>query len=333
MGGMGKAVEIGILNYPEAQLAAVHGLTDIFLVANRFAAMRRLPAEPAFRVSHWRSAGNGQTVECVFDTLPESRNRPAVLIAPPSLHSPISHEVAAPFAAWLLERHDDGAVLCSVCAGAFVLAETGLLAGRSATTHWTHAAELTRRFPEIQVDGDKLIIEDGDVITAGGVMAWTDLGMKLIDRLLGSTIMLETARFLLVDPPGREQRYYSSFSPNFHHGDRPILDVQRWLQTSGARDTNLQAMAARAGLGERTFLRRFQKATGLRPTEYCQQLRVGKARELLEFTNQAVDRIARSIGYEDAGAFRKVFHKVVGISPSAYRKRFSLTARELHGNP
>jgi transcriptional regulator GlxA family with amidase domain len=150
MGGMGKPVEIGILNYPEAQLAAVHGLTDIFLVANRFAAMRKLMAKPAFRVSHWRSAGNEQTVECVFDTFPEPHNSPAVLIVPPSLHNPISHEMAAPFAAWLLERHDDGAVLCSVCAGAFVLAETGLLAGRSATTHWTHAAELTRRFPDIQ---------------------------------------------------------------------------------------------------------------------------------------------------------------------------------------
>ena len=332
MGGKGKPVEIGILIYPEAQLAAVHGLTDIFLVANRFAAVRRLPAEPAFRVSHWRSAGNGQTVECVFDTFPESRHRPAVLIAPPSLDNPISHEMAAPFAAWLLERYDDGAVLCSVCAGAFVLAETGLLAGRSATTHWTHAAELTRRFPDIHVDGDKLIIEDGDVITAGGVMAWTDLGMKLIDRLLGSTIMSETAHFLLVDPPGREQRYYSCFSPNFHHGDRPILNVQHWLQTSGARDANLHAMAARAGLEERTFIRRFQKATGLRPTEYCQQLRVGRAREMLEFTNHGVDRIAWSIGYDDAGAFRKVFHKVVGISPSAYRKRFSLMARELRGN-
>jgi transcriptional regulator GlxA family with amidase domain len=253
MGGKGKPVEIGILIYPEAQLAAVYGLTDIFLVANRFAATRSLPAEPALRVSHWRRAENEERVECVFDTLPDLHNRPAVLVAPPSLHSPISQEMAAPLAAWLVERHGDGAVLCSVCAGAFVLAETGLLAGRPATTHWTYVEDLARRFPDIQVDGDKLVIEDGDVITAGGVMAWADLGMKLIDRLLGSTIMLETARFLLVDPPGREQRYYSSFSPNLRHGDRVILNVQHWLQSSGGRDATLQAMAARAGLEERTF--------------------------------------------------------------------------------
>jgi transcriptional regulator GlxA family with amidase domain len=287
----------GILIYPEAQLAAVYGLTDIFLVANRFAAKRMLPAEPALRVSHWRQMANGNAVERIFDTIPGPDNRPAVLIAPPSLSNPISHMLAAPFAAWLTERHDDGAVLCSVCAGAFVLAETGLLAGRSATTHWTYLDELTRRFPDIRVDRDKLIIEDGDIITAGGVMAWTDLGMKLVDRLLGSTIMLETARFLLVDPPGRRQRYYSSFSPNLRHGDQVILNVQHWLQSSGARDVTLHAMATHAGLEERTFLRRFQRATGLRPREYCQQLRVGRAREMLEFTNDAVYRIAWSTGY------------------------------------
>jgi transcriptional regulator GlxA family with amidase domain len=315
MGGKGKPAEIGILIYPEAQLAAVHGLTDIFLVANRFAATRSLPAEPVLRVSHWRRVENENTVECVFDTFPRSPNRPAILIAPPSLQNPISREMAAPFAAWLAERHGDGAVLCSVCAGAFVLAETGLLAGRSVTTHWIYVEDLQHRFPDIHVDGDKLIIEDGDVMTAGGVMAWTDLGMKLIDRLLGSTIMLETARFLLVDPPGREQRYYSCFSPNLLHGDRAILKVQHWLQSSGARDTTLHVMAARAGLEERTFLRRFQRATGLRPTEYCQHLRVGRAREMLEFTNDAVDQIAWSIGYEDSGAFRKVFHKVWEFLP------------------
>lgn len=331
MDAVGKPVEIGILVYPEAQLAAVHGLTDIFLVANRFAAMRMLPAEPALRVSHWRQIANGKAVECAFDTIPGSYNRPTILIAPPSLSNPISRELAAPFAAWLTERHDDGSVLCSVCAGAFVLAETGLLAGRSVTTHWTYLDELTQRFPDIRVDGDKLIIEDGDMITAGGVMAWTDLGMKLVDRLLGSTIMLETARFLLVDPPGREQRYYSSFSPNFRHGDRPILNVQHWLQSNGAKDANLHDMSARAGLEERTFLRRFQKATGLRPTEYCQHLRVGRAREMLEFTNRTVDQIAFSIGYKDSGAFRRVFHKVMGISPGAYRKRFGLKAGQLHG--
>jgi transcriptional regulator GlxA family with amidase domain len=139
--------------------------------------------------------------------------------------------------------------------------------------------------------------------------------------------MLETARYLLVDPPGREQRYYSNFSPRLNHGDEQILKVQHWLHASGARQVTLAAMSERARLEERTFLRRFRRATGLRPTEYCQHLRIGKAREMLEFSNRTVEQIAGAAGYEDPGAFRKVFHKITGLSPGDYRNRFGLTGR------
>ncbi|KWV46337.1 AraC family transcriptional regulator [Rhizobium altiplani] len=319
--------EIGILLYPNVQLAAVHGLTDLFHLANRFATARQPSGGPALRVSHWQGADTSARVERVFDTAPGTRGSPAVLILPPSFGDPMTSEEAAPVAQWLRARHAEGTTLSSVCVGAFLLAETGLLANRLATTHWVCADALAQRFPEVRVDADKLIIDDGDVITAGGLMAWTDLGLKLVDRLLGSTIMLETARYLLVDPPGREQRYYSNFSPRLNHGDEQILKVQHWLHASGARQVTLAAMSERARLEERTFLRRFRRATGLRPTEYCQHLRVGKAREMLEFSNRTVEQIAVAAGYEDPGAFRKVFHKITGLSPGDYRNRFGLTAR------
>jgi len=317
--------EIGILLYPNVQLAAVYGLTDLFYLANRFAMARQPSGGLALRVSHWRGMETSAAVERVFDTAPGAPGSPTALILPPSFGEPMTPEEAVPLARWLRERHAEGTTLSSVCVGAFLLAETGLLAHRMATTHWVYADLLAQRFPEVRVDTDKLIIDDGDVITAGGLMAWTDLGLKLVDRLLGSTIMLDTARHLLVDPPGREQRCYSSFSPRLNHGDEPILKVQHWLHASGAREVTLAAMAQRARLGERTFLRRFYKATGLRPTEYCQHLRVGKAREMLEFSNRTVEQIAVAAGYEDSGAFRKVFQKITGLSPGDYRNRFGLT--------
>jgi transcriptional regulator GlxA family with amidase domain len=104
--------------------------------------------------------------------------------------------------------------------------------------------------------------------------------------------MLKTARFMLIDPPGREQRYYGNFAPKLNHGDATVLKVQHWLQKLATKHLSVSGMAAASGLKERTFLRRFQKATGLKPTEYCQRLRVGKAWEMLEFTNRAVDQIA-----------------------------------------
>jgi transcriptional regulator GlxA family with amidase domain len=316
--------EIGLLIYPGARLSAVEGLTDLFLVANQLADAYSGMQRPNIRISHWRQSESG-AIEKSYDSHPGSNNRPIMLVVPGCFGEPISSEAAQPCAQWLLEKHSQGATLCSVCGGTFLLAETGLLKGRTATTHWMFIDALIKRFPDIKADRNRLIIDDGDIITAGGFMAWTDLGLRLIHRILGPTLMLSTAQFMLIDPPGREQRYYSSFSPHLHHGDERILKVQHWLQANGARDVSLAAMAGHAGMEERTFLRRFQKATGLKPTEYCQHLRVGKARQLLELSNQSIEQVAWGSGYEDTSAFRKVFFKIVGLTPGEYRTRFRVT--------
>lgn len=318
--------EIAVLLYPGAQLSAAHGLADLFSVANLMVNRRLGNAAPRIRVSHWRGRGCGKGAERVFDSDPGASGEPDFIIMPPAVIAPISSDEAAPLAIWLKERHGCGATLASVCAGAFLLGETGLLKGRPATTHWFYANDFAERFPTALMDIDKLVIDDGDLITAGGLMAWTDLGLRLVDRLLGPTAMLETARFLLVDPPGREQRHYSVFSPKLRHGDEAVLKVQHWLQTTGARDVKLDVMADKAGLEPRTFLRRFHKATGLKPTEYCQHLRVGKAREMLEATTRPVEQVAWDVGYEDPGSFRKVFVKVTGLGPREYRQRFGIAA-------
>ncbi|MER9022242.1 GlxA family transcriptional regulator [Mesorhizobium sp. M0815] len=314
-------IEIGLVLYPGVQEAAVLGLTDLFMLANRLA-VERSPEAATLRVSHWRLQEASPTVIRTFDSGSGAGHGPAMVILPPTLGDPIPREAAARYAGWLRDRHMAGATLGSVCAGAFVLAETGLLSGRAATTHWAYRDALALRFPDILLDADRLVIDDGDIITAGGYMAWTDLGLKLVDRVLGSAVMMDTARFMLVDPPGREQRFYSPFAPRLTHGDEAILKVQHWLQANGARDVTLGAMAEHAGLEERTFLRRFRNATGLKPTEYCQHLRVGKAREMLETTMRSIDQIAWEVGYDDPGSFRKVFARITGLVPGDYRKRF-----------
>ena len=153
-------------------------------------------------------------------------------------------------------------------------------------------------------------------------MSWTDLGLKLVDRFLGPSVMLETAQILLLDPPGREQRFYSSFAPRLNHGDAATLRVQHWMQANRGKEAALSVLASHAGLEQRTFLRRFQKATGLTSTDYAQRLRVNRARELLQFSQQPVDAIAWEVGYRDPAAFRKVFHRVVGLTPGEFRQRF-----------
>lgn len=316
--------EIGILLYPKVASATVHGLTDLFTVASTLARQRLGPTAPMLRVSHWQPNASANAIDCIFDTHPDLSRRPLAVIVPGSWSGEPEPAVIQCLTRWLLERHAAGTTLCSVCGGAFLLAETGLLAGRAATTHWTFVQDLAQRFPDIQVDECRITVEDGNFITAGGVLAWADLGLKLVDRHLGPTIMLETARFMLVDPPGREQRYYSNFSPRLHHGDADVLRVQHWLQTEAANQPSLAEMAAICGLETRTLLRRFKRATGLNPTEYSQRIRVGQAREMLEFTNQPISRVALAVGYEDYGSFKRVFQKIVGLSPRDYRRRFAV---------
>ncbi|QLF91711.1 GlxA family transcriptional regulator [Pseudomonas sp. ABC1] len=310
--------EIALLLYPDAQLAAVHGLTDLFKVANRMA-----EGHAGVRVSHWTVAGD-EAPRRVFDSHPGAAGEPGVILLPPCLERTPSGVARGALGDWLRQRHGAGVTIASVCAGAFLLAEAGLLDGRSATTHWSLAQALAERFPKVRVEAERMLVDDGDIITAGGLMAWSDLGLALVARFLGPAIASQTAHFLVIDLSRESQLHFSAFTPRLDHGDGAILRVQHWLRGQLSKDVGLLAMAEQAGLGERTFLRRFSAATGFRPTEYCQQLRVAKARELLELTRDSIEQVAWSVGYQDPGAFRKIFARLVGLQPGEYRRRFSL---------
>lgn len=315
-------IEIGVLVYPGAQLAAVHGLTDLFAVANRLRFELGALERPPLRVCHWSETPD-EHLQVTFDTHPGSHHQVRAMIVPPSLTQAPAPQLLDRYCANLRQWHADGALLVSVCVGVFFIAASGLLDGRPATTHWNFAQSLAERFPQVQVEANLPLLDDGDIITSAGLMAWTDLGLKLVERYLGETLAAETARFLAVERVSGGQHPGSVFSPRLDHGDEAVLKVQHWLQGSGAREVSLAAMAACAGLEQRTFLRRFRSATGLKPTEYCQQVRVGRACRMLEFTNRSIDQIAWGVGYQDPGAFRKVFFKVTGLAPSDYRRRLA----------
>ena len=307
-------IEIGLVVYPGAQQAAVLGLADLFGIA----AAQGCLSGPALRVTTWRQ--HEPDAAPVWD----AADAPGVLhalVVPPTLAEPPGLAESACLAAWLRARHAEGAVLASVCVGAFVLADTGLLAGSRLTTPQAYAAALRHRHPDVRVDADQPLVDDGDVITAGGLMHWPALGLRLVERFLGPEAMLRTARALLIEPPDGWQPGPGVFAPRLAHGDAAVLKAQHWLQATQAKDVALASLARAAGLEERTFLRRFQKATGMTSTEYCQRLRVARARELLRSARLSIDRVAWEVGYADPGAFRKVFTRIAGVAPGEYRRR------------
>lgn len=301
--------EIVLVAYPGAQQAALHGMADLFAVADERARTHFDRHGPLLRVTTIAEDRRPATV-------------PAVIILPPALSGSPVPETMGGLLAWMRTCHTNGTILAAVCAGTFLLAATGLLDGRPATTHWQSAERLRALYPTIRVDPDRLLVDDGDILTVAGVMSWPDLGLRLIEKLLGPAVMAETARDLLIDPPRRDQRHYRQFVPVLTHGDRAILAVQHWLRTDAAREASVAEMSRVSALGERTFLRRFRKATGIAPREYAQHLRVERARDLLETTVLSLDRIAWEVGYQDVGAFKKLFLRLTGLSPAEYRERF-----------
>ncbi len=166
------------------------------------------------------------------------------------------------------------------------------------------------QFPDVLTETDRMVIDYGDIVTAGGVLAWADLGLRIVERFLGPTVMLDTARIMNIDPRGREQQLYGDFVPRTKHGDSAILKAQQWLWSQRERSISVAEAAQYACLEPRTFLRRFVNATGMKPSEYQQRLRTARAREMLEFSRTSVDRIAAGVGYDDVGGLRACFAKL-----------------------
>ena len=308
------AMEVGLVLYPGAQEAAIRGLTDLFLIADRLVRRDVDEAPTMLRVSHYDADARR-----VFDSSPGIRGTPRALVLPPSVDDPLAARFHPPMASWLHARHAEGALLAGVCSGVFALASSGALGGRRVTAHGMYATELSRRHPDLRVAADQGLLDDGPVVTGAGLMSWTAVGLRLVERLLGAQAMLDTARYMQVDAPGMATATAHAFSPDFDHGDVAILRVQHRLHRAGTRGIDVASMAAEAGLGERTFLRRFQKATGMKPTAYCQHLRVAEACAMLSGTRWSIDRIAYLVGYEDTGSFRKIFARITGMSPGTYR--------------
>ncbi len=225
---------------------------------------------------------------------------------------------------WLRMCHANGTIICAVCAGVFLVAQSGLLNGRSATTHWNLAAEFSNRYPQVVLKKERMIIDEGDIITAGGVTAFIDLALYMVGRFGSPDLASKLSKLLLIDPARRLQTPYGGAHFNTTHQDKMILKVQRWMAEHLTDCPSITLLAREAGLGERTFARRFKRATGDTPLEYLQSLRIAKARTLLETTSNPVEAILAVTGYTDMSSFRKLFKRATGISPATYRKKFGL---------
>ncbi len=223
---------------------------------------------------------------------------------------------------WLRAHANRGADIASVCTGAFLLAATGLLDGKTATTHWAFADEFRERFPSVTLRPERIITDEGNLFCSAGFTAAIDLSLYLVEKYCGRDVALGSAKAMLYDLGRSSQSPYSVFRFRKNHNDAAVLEVQSWLESHYAEQIRYPDLARRFGLSPRTLERRFKAATGVTPLAYLHRIRVEAAKRLLEESDKSFEEITWQVGYGDGGFFRKVFTRETGLRPVAYRRRF-----------
>jgi transcriptional regulator GlxA family with amidase domain len=223
---------------------------------------------------------------------------------------------------WLKSWHSAGARIASSCVGAFLVADAGLLDGRPATTHWMFADTLRRQYPNIKVTGDQLIVDAGDIITAGGATTFLTLIIYLVERFGGHERAAVARKVLLVDGGRTSQLPYVALTPNRDHDDELAARVQDYIDGHLTMPLQVEILARAFGVSARTLTRRFDAATGASLQTYVRQARIHVARRLLETTNDPIDHVRAATGYQDSASFRRAFRSAAGVSPRKYRETY-----------
>jgi len=220
--------------------------------------------------------------------------------------------------------------LASVCSGAFVLAEAGLLEGRRATTHWGSCDLLARMYPAVAVEPDSIFVRDGDLWTSAGVTAGIDLALAMVEDDLGRDVALEVARRLVVflKRPGGQSQFSAQLAGQF--ADRePLRELQGWIADHVADDLRIERLAGEVAMSERNFSRAFHREVGMTPARFVERTRVDAARRQLEESTGSIDEVAARCGFGTAETMRRTFLRVLQVAPSDYRNRFRMPSHEL----
>ena len=225
---------------------------------------------------------------------------------------------------WLIRQYEEGAILTSVCTGAFLLAATGLMDGKKITTHWAYFQLMNQRFPDVLIETSKNIVDHDRLICAGGGTSFMHLVMYLISKFYGHDVASLCSKYMLVDMEKIPQSTYSVFMPFKRHGNDQILMAQEIMESRYQDKLTITSLALEVGLSERTFSRKFKKYTTKSVVEYFHLVRVEAAKKLLEDQEETVQRIMYQVGYTDMANFRRIFTRLTGLTFTEYRKKFNI---------
>lgn len=224
---------------------------------------------------------------------------------------------------WIKKSYSRGTTIASTCTGSFLVAETGLLDGKTATTNWHFANMFKRKYPKVNLRIDKIVTEDKNILCSGAATAFLNQCLYFIGKYGSNKLASLVSKTMLIDPDKQSQAPYMLHDFWKSHLDTQILSAQNWMEKNFANKISIDEIADQAGISHRHFKRRFKKATNETPLAYLQHLRIEKAKQLLENSIETINEITWKVGYEDINSFRRLFKKNTGMSPKEFRSKFS----------
>ena len=320
--------KVTILGCYNSMATTIFGPMDILNQAGRlWNRVSRSPQTPFFDVTI--ASADGQPIKCLNNIFIqphcsiETIHRTDLIVIASATYIEEILQTGPELIPWIRRQYNRGAHVASICTGVFLLAETGLLDGKSATLHWGFAEMFRRKYPQVNLRLDQMFIDQGRLYCSAGVNAGMDLSLYLVEKFCGRQTAVQSAKTMILDLGRKKQTPYGCFLFSKDHGDLIVIKVQKWIERHHTQSIDYDRLAGKYEMSRRSLERRFKKATGVTPLGYLQQARVETAKRLLEEGSQTFDEITYLVGYEDISFFRKVFTRLTGMRPKEYQQRFA----------
>ncbi len=320
--------KVTILGFHNSMATTIFGPMDILNQAGRlWNRVSKAPATPFFDVSI--ASADGLPIKATNNVLIQPHygiadiDQTDLIVIASATYIEKIIEKNPELVPWIRRQYARGAHVASICTGVFLLAETGLLDGKSATLHWGFAELFRQKYPRVNLKQDQMFLDQGRLYCSAGVNAGLDLSLYLVEKLCGRQTAVQCAKTMILDMGRELQTPYDCFLFSRDHGDSVVIRVQKWIEGHHTQAIDYDRLAGEYGLSRRSLERRFKQAAGITPLGYLQQLRVETAKHLLEEGSRTFNEITYLVGYEDISFFRKIFVRITGLRPKEYQQRFA----------
>ena len=307
-------MKVAILNFNNSVMSSVIGPFDIFNQINSL-------------VDSFRPDLNIPKIEVqILESEDVTPRQTFDLIIIPAMHFNKIEQVLSEnqhLKNWLISLYNKGCEIASICLGAFILADFGLLDNTKATTHWLGAPMFRKLYPKVTLVDDKFVTDYNRIYTSGGAYSFTTLMVYLINKYFGSEVAVLISKVFLIHLHDSQQTGFKILDQQKNHSNKTIMEIQDFIENNLESELSIEFLANTAHMSQRTFMRNFKKFTGDSPKTYIQKVRIEKAKRLLEIGDTGIEQICLQVGYNDFASFRKIFKKLVGLNPSEYKKLYT----------